>query len=144
MNCYGHISIFSKIITYLSGPLCNLFFALIFYFTKIKIELVQINLILGILNLFPIIPLDGGRILKEIVKKIYGHKTASIFMIEFTKFNLIIISLVYSVAILKLKNVAVLFLILYMWWLYLIEEKRTQTLKRVYGIIEKSIEKKIV
>ena len=141
MYSYGEEKIFSKIFTYLAGPFCNLFLAFIFYLTKSKIELVQINLILGILNLFPIMPLDGGRVLREILKKILGHKTASIFMIELTKFSLILASLIYSVVILKLKNVAILFLIIYMWWLYSIEDRKIQTLKRVYGIIEKSIEK---
>lgn len=141
MYSYGEEKFFSKICTYLSGPFCNLILALIFYLTKMKIELVQINFILGVLNLFPIMPLDGGRVLKEILKKFLGNKTASIFMIELTKLSLIIISLIYSVVILKLKNVAILFLIIYMWWLYSIEDRKVQTLKRVYGIIEKSIEK---
>ena len=62
-------------------------------------------------------------------------------MLELTKYSLIIFSLIYSIAILKLKNIAILFLIIYMWWLYSIEDKKIQILKRVYGIIEKSIEK---
>ena len=130
-----------KIFTYLAGPLLNLLLAVIFYLMELKSEIIQINLILGILNLLPIMPLDGGRILKEILRYFLGNKKASIFMIEFTKFNLIIISLVYSIAILKLKNIAILFLILYMWWLYNIENKKIAMLRRVYGIIEKNIEK---
>lgn len=138
---YGKIKVFSRIITYLAGPVCNLLLALIFYLLNANQELIQINLWLGILNLIPIMPLDGGRILKEIAKVFLGYKNASIFMLEISKFILVIISLIYSVAILKLKNIAILFLIIYMWWLYSIEDKKTQTLKRVYGIIEKSIEK---
>ena len=141
MYSYGKESSLKRIITYLSGPLCNLIIALIFYIVNASKELIEINLILGFLNLLPILPLDGGRILREILKNCFDYKKASIFMIEFTKFTLIIISLIYSVAILKLKNVAILFLIIYMWWLYSIENKKIRTLKRVYGIIEKSIEK---
>lgn len=141
MYSYGEEKVLSKISTYLAGPLCNFGLAFIFYLSKSRIELVQINLVLGVLNLFPIMPLDGGRILKEIIKFFWGNKIASIFMIEFTRFTLIIVSLFYSIAILKLKNIAILFLIIYMWWLYVIEERKIQTLKRVYGIIEKSIEK---
>ena len=136
MYSYGEEKVLSKIFTYLAGPICNLALALIFYLSKVKIEFVQINLILGILNLLPIMPLDGGRVIKEIIKYFYGNKIASIFMIEVTKYSLMILSLIYSVAILKLKNLAILFLIIYMWWLYSIEEKKLQTLKKVYGIIE--------
>lgn len=136
MYSYGTKNTINKIITYLAGPICNLALALIFYLLNFKIEFVETNLILGILNLLPIMPLDGGRVLKEIIKFFYDNKTASIFMIEVTKFSLIIFSLIYSVAILKLKNIAILFLIIYMWWLYSIEERKIQTLKRVYEIIE--------
>lgn len=141
MYSYGKESSLKRIITYLSGPLCNLVIAFIFYIANTNIELIKINFILGVLNLLPILPLDGGRILKEILKFCFDYKKANIFMIEFTKFTLIIISLIYSIAILKLKNVAILFLIIYMWWLYSIENKKIRTLKRVYGIIEKGIEK---
>lgn len=141
---YGEEKVLSKIFTYLAGPSCNLILALIFYLNKSRIELIQINLILGVLNLLPILPLDGGRILKEIIKIFYGHKVSTIFMVKFTKFILVLLSLLYSIIILKIKNIAILFLMFYLWWLYIIEERKAVTLKRVYGIIEKSIEKNLV
>ena len=55
-----------------------------------------------------------------------------------TKVFLSAISAIYAVAILKLKNFAILFLIIYMWYLYSIEAKKLATLKRVYEIIERS------
>lgn len=139
--CYGKNNFIHRIIMYLSGPICNLVLAFLFYVFRTSQEIMQVNFLLGILNLIPIIPLDGGRVVKEILKQIFGYKKANIFMIEFTKFSLILLSLSYSIAILKLKNIAILLLIIYLWWLYYIEEKRMRTLKRVYGIIEKSIEK---
>ncbi len=83
-------------------------------------------------------PLDGGKILKEVLKNFLGNKNASIIMNTITKVFLLIISAVYSIAILKIKNFAILFLLIYMWYLYSIEEKKLATLKRVYEIIEKS------
>jgi Zn-dependent protease len=84
------------------------------------------------------LPLDGGKILKEILRKFLGNKDASIIMNLVTKIFLIIVSAVYSVLILKVKNIAILLLIVYMWYLYSIEAKKLNTLKRVYEIIEKS------
>lgn len=55
-----------------------------------------------------------------------------------TKSFLIVISAVYAVAILKLKDVVIMFLIMYMWYLYSIEAKKLATLKRGYEIIEKN------
>lgn len=131
-----------KIITYLAGPIFNLVCALIFYYSKIQSDMitniVYTNFLLCFFNLLPILPLDGGRILKEILKKYIGNKNASIVMNMVTKVFLIAISAVYAVAILKLKNFAILFLIIYMWYLYSLEAKKLATLKRVYDIIERS------
>ena len=55
-----------------------------------------------------------------------------------TKTFLIVISAVYSVVILKVKNIAILFLIIYLWYLYSIEARELTTLKKVYEIIEKN------
>lgn len=131
-----------RIITYLAGPIFNLICVVAFYFSKIENEFVlnviYTNLVLCIFNLFPILPLDGGKILKEVLKSFLGNKNASVIMNTITKFFLIIISAIYSIAILKIKNFAILFLLIYLWYLYSIEEKKLATLKRVYDIIEKS------
>ena len=136
LQYFGKEKICFKLFTYLAGSLFNFILATIFYFLKGKNDLFKINLLIGILNLLPIMPLDGGRILKEILKYFFGYKNASIIMIDITKTLLVLISLFYSIAILKIKNIAILFLIIYLWWLYFIEEKKLKTLKRVYKIIE--------
>lgn len=133
---------FIRIITYLAGPIFNLICAIVFYFSELEnefaLKLIYTNLLLFVFNLFPILPLDGGKILKEVLKNFIGNKNASVVMSAVTKVFLIMISAIYSVAILKIKNFAILFLIIYLWYLYSIEEKKLSTLKRVYEIIEKS------
>ena len=137
-----------KLIIAISGPLFNIFVIILALFLNINNNLKNLiiysNLLIAIFNLLPIYPLDGGRILKEIIKIFYGHKVSTIFMVKFTKFILVLLSLLYSIIILKIKNIAILFLMFYLWWLYIIEERKAVTLKRVYGIIEKSIEKNLV
>lgn len=142
MYNYNSRKSYIKIITYLAGPISNLICATIFYYLDLnqilKMNLIYTNLLLFAFNLLPILPLDGGKILKEILKYFYGNKKASIIMINLSKILLLILSFSYAIIILKLKNVAILFLIIYMWYLYIIEERKINTLRRVYEVIEKS------
>lgn len=130
-----------RILTYLAGPLINLLIGMIFYFIDIEIEIktkiIYTNLLIGIFNLLPILPLDGGKVLKEILKLIYNPKIASIFMINITKSILIIVSLIYSIVIFQMKNFMIFLLIVYLWYLYYVEEKKERLMVRVYEALEK-------
>ena len=129
-----------KIIINLSGPLFNFIFAIIISHLnieyKLKIDLFYTNLLLGIFNLLPIIPLDGGKVLKEILSIKFGYKNANIYSMNISKILLIFISLSYSILIFKIKNIFLFFIIVYLWYLQIIEEKKLRTLIRVYNIID--------
>lgn len=138
---YGKKSSLYKICFFLVGPLINLIIAIIFYFIKYdeyyKSKIIYTNLALCIFNLIPIIPLDGGKILKEILKKIIGINNANKFIIIISKIFLVIISLIYSIAIIEIKNIYLLLLLIYLWYLYFLEEKKYFLLERVNECIKK-------
>src|SRR5699024_1713702 len=70
-----------KILVFLSGPIFNLFLAIIFYKIevpyKLKFYMFYTNLFLCIINLLPILPLDGANILKCLLEKRFEYKISS-------------------------------------------------------------------
>lgn len=140
---YNNTSYIKKILIFLAGPISNILLSLIFYFIDIEFELktklIYTNLLIGIFNLIPIIPLDGGRIFKEILTNFIGNKNANEFMIISTKVILAIITLIYSIVIFKMKNIAIFLLIIYLWYLYLIEEKKVKMVSKVYDALSKNL-----
>lgn len=137
---YGKKSSFYNICFFLAGPVVNLIIAL--FFSKInyneyyKTKIIYTNLALCIFNLIPIIPLDGGKILKEILKKIIGIEDASKFLILISKTFLVFVSLIYSIAIVEIKNIYLLLLIIYLWYLYFQEEKKYLLFRRLNDCIK--------
>ena len=125
---YGKNKIFSKIIFFFIGPLINIFIGIMCYKymkdSNEKTLIVYTNFALGIFNLLPILPLDGGKIMKEILKVLFGFEKSNKIMIFISKCFLVIASLIYSVLIIEIKNIMILFLLIYLWYLYSIEEKK--------------------
>lgn len=131
---------YKKIITYLAGPISNFLMSVVFFFLPIseelKWEIIYTNLLLGIFNLIPIMPLDGGKIMKEILVKQVGNKEATIFMNHLTKVVLVIFTIVYSILILKIQNFAIFLLVLYLWYLKYLEDQKIKIFLKAYEVME--------
>lgn len=125
---YGKNKTFSKLIFFFIGPLINILIGLVCYKymedSNEKLLIIYTNFALGIFNLLPILPLDGGKIMKEILKITLGFEKSNKIMIFVSKCFLVIASLIYSVLIIEIKNIMILFLLMYLWYLYSIEEKK--------------------
>lgn len=126
---YSKTKILYKIIFYAIGPIVNIIIAtLIMWLIKEQLFIIKkiiiINYAIGIFNLLPILPLDGGNIIKEFLKIFFDTEKATKITIYFSKVILVIITLVYSILIIKIKNIIILFLIVYLWYLYGEEERK--------------------
>lgn len=73
-----NLSLKDMVITAMAGPLFSLILCVVFYF--LYMPLFTPNLLIGLINLFPIMPLDGGRSLYYILVKVSGKKGGRIIM----------------------------------------------------------------
>lgn len=110
-----------KLFIAISGPLINLVMAVICMFYNIKLfgfeteQIIYTNLLIAVFNLIPIYPLDGGRIAKCILDIYNDLRKAYRYTNKISNITLIILTIVSSIAILYLKNIAILFIIVYLW-----------------------------
>ncbi|HAA08566.1 MAG TPA: peptidase M50 [Syntrophomonas sp.] len=65
------------------GPACSLIVAAVFYFLAPYLSIskagffIKVNLLLGLFNLLPVLPLDGGRVLRAQLSRWLGYKKAT-------------------------------------------------------------------
>ena len=138
---YGKRNGIYKILFFLAGPLLNLVIALMFLYigNENYSKIIYTNLAICFFNLIPILPLDGGKILKEILRLFVGIEASNRLALAFSKICLFVISFGYAIMIVEIKNVYLLALLVYLWYLYFIEEKKYSILKKAYRSIKNII-----
>lgn len=125
-----------KIIIALAGPLLNIIIAIIGILHNMDENIIYSNILLMFFNLIPIYPLDGGRILKNLLKIFLGNKKATIYTNKISNIFIIILTIISSILIIEYKNVAILFIIGLLWYLVMMENKRYNLANKIYKTID--------
>lgn len=114
-------------------------------FLRLNSEIIiYANLLIMLFNLIPIYPLDGGRIIKGILHIFYGRRESYDYSNKISNISIVLLTILSSIAILYLKNIAILFILAYLWYLVILENKKYQNKKKLYENMKKIKEKQIV
>lgn len=128
----------------LAGPITNVIIVLITIVFRGQIqdvicqEIVYSNILIAIFNLLPIYPLDGARVIKAFIHILKGRKASQDIINIISNVTVIMITMLSSVAIYYYRNVAILFVIVYLWSIVIIENRKYNIKKRIDKIIENS------
>lgn len=133
----GNLLEIKKILVAIAGPLTNFIIILITNSLKIDIFkgliIIYTNFLIMIFNLLPIYPLDGGRVLKGILHINFGIRKSELYTNIISKVMVAIITAISSIMILRVHNIAILLIDMYLWYLVIKEEsifkKRMQLTK---------------
>lgn len=131
-----------KIVIAACGPLTNIIFIFIFSIFDIHIFNIQrelivyANILIAIFNLIPIYPLDGGRIIKGILSIFYGRRNACKYTNIASNACVIALTAISSIVVLYIQNVAILFILAYLWYLVILENKKYNKQKQLYDKLD--------
>lgn len=137
----GSISNIKNLLVAIAGPFVNFVIAIILYnFHNINLNieiLIYINLLIGFFNLIPIFPLDGGRIVKEILCIAIGKREAIEKVNIISNISMIILTIASSLLIYILKNISIFFIVVYLWIIVIRENKKYDTMQKLYREVDK-------
>ena len=128
------------------GPVVNLMFIIIFVLLgkekifNVEAEiLIYINLLIFILNILPIYPLDGGRIIKNLIHLFYG-KVISIKAINIiSNIMAVLLAIITIILSIATTNILYIFVVIYIAVIVIKENKICKMKIKMYKILENNI-----
>ena len=139
----GNVEVLKEIFIFIAGPVVNLIIlilALIFIKDEmLKNLIVYANLLIFMFNLLPIYPLDGGRILNGILHIFVGKREAMKLSYNISMIITIIVTAIASIGILYYKNIAIFFIVMYLWVIVLKEAFIYRKIENLYKEVNNNL-----
>lgn len=125
------LPIYKDLLISVAGPTVSIILAII----SSNVLYSNINILIATLNLIPIYPLDGGRIIKSIVVFFVGYKNGIIICGNITKIFAILLGLVSVIFAVYFRNYSLILVVLYVFVLIKDEIKKDRIRSLVYEMI---------
>ena len=124
----GNMYVLKNLIISIVGPITNIIIFLVTFFLPIELmlkeKIIYINAIIAIFNLIPMYPLDGSKILQNALKLFCSNKESYKYTNIVANATLIIFTIFCSVFILYAKNIAIVAILIYLWYINIKENER--------------------
>ena len=126
----GNIMCIKMIIIALAGPAISLLLTIIYI--NINKDIAFSNLIIFVFNMIPIYPLDGGRIVKEIIYIFKGKFKSYEYTKNITLCTTFLITIFISILIFKYKNFYLSIVLVYLWKLVYRVKNEIELKEKIY------------
>lgn len=138
---YGNELCLKKMVIAIAGPIINFITVIICIILKTELivskeTIIYSNFLLAIFNLLPIYPLDGGKILKQILHICKGKEEAYKRINTISKITVILLTIAVSILILYIHNIAFVLILAYLWYLVLKNQKEYNLYKRASQLLQ--------
>lgn len=124
----GNMYVLKNLIISIAGPITNIIIFLVTFFLPIELmlkeKIIYINAIIAIFNLIPMYPLDGSKILQNALKLFCSNKESYKYTNIVANATLIIFTIFCSIFILYAKNIAIVAILIYLWYINVKENER--------------------
>lgn len=131
----GNMYVLKNLIISIAGPITNIIIFLVTFFLPIELmikeKIIYINAIIAIFNLIPMYPLDGSKILQNVLKLFCSNKESYKYTNIVANATLIIFTIFCSVFILYAKNIAIVAILIYLWYINIKENEKQKIRNKI-------------
>ena len=111
---YSNKYTLKKLIIAMAGPITNLIIALIGIYNTWNEDVIYANMLIGLFNLIPLYPLDGGRIFKCIIEQISNKHDAEKITYKLSNTLIIIFTIICFIGLVLIQNIGLILILIYL------------------------------